>query len=78
MKRNRKTRERYKRLIKLSFAAVMLLGLCMLYAVAWSGYYNKAILQMPFYRRGNWKPDLFTDYGGIVYESCDLSSGGSH
>ena len=47
MKRNRKTRERYKRLIKLSFAAVMLLGLCMLYAVAWSGYYNKAILQMP-------------------------------
>lgn len=54
MKRDRKTRERYKRLIKLSFAAVMLLGLCMLYAVAWSGYYNKAILQMPFYRRGNW------------------------
>lgn len=54
MKRDRKTRERYKRLIKLSFAAVMLLGLCMLYAVAWSGYYNKAILQAPFYRRGNW------------------------
>lgn len=54
MKRDRKTRERYKRLIKLSFAAVMLLGLCMLYAIAWSGYYNKAILQMPFYRRGNW------------------------
>ena len=32
----------------------MLLGLCLLYAVVWSGYYNEAILQAPFYRRGNW------------------------
>lgn len=52
--RNGKTREQYKRLIKLSFAAVMLLGLCMLYASVWIGYYNNQILQMPFYRRGNW------------------------
>lgn len=52
--RNEKTREQYKRLIKLSFAAVMLLGLCMLYASVWIGYYNNQILQMPFYRRGNW------------------------
>lgn len=49
-----RTREQYKRLIKLSFAAVMLLGLCFLYGVTWIGYYNKHILQIPFYRRGNW------------------------
>lgn len=52
--KDRKIREQYKRLIKLSFAAVMLLGLCLLYAVVWSEYYNEAILQAPFYRRGNW------------------------
>lgn len=52
--KNRKTRERYKRLIKLSFAAVMLLGLCWGYHVVWSRYYNETVLQMPFYRRGIW------------------------
>ena len=52
--RDTKTKEQYKRLIKLSFATVMLLGLCLLYAVVWSGYYNETILQAPFYRRGNW------------------------
>lgn len=52
--RDIKTKEQYKRLIKLSFATVMLLGLCLLYAVVWSGYYNETILQAPFYRRGNW------------------------
>ena len=52
--RDSKIRERYKRLIKLSFAVIMLLGLCLLYAVVWSGYYNETILQAPFYRRGNW------------------------
>jgi len=38
----------------MAFAAVMLLGLCFLYGVTWIGYYNKFVLQMPFYRRGNW------------------------
>ena len=52
--KNRRTRERYKRLIKLSFAAVMLLGLCWGYGVVWNRYYNEAVLQMPFYRRGIW------------------------
>ena len=52
--RDTKTKEQYKRLIKLSFATVMLLGLGLLYAVVWSGYYNATILQAPFYRRGNW------------------------
>ena len=50
----KRNKEQYKRLIKLSFAAVMLLGLCFLYGVTWIGYYNKHILQIPFYRRGNW------------------------
>ncbi len=52
--KDRRTRERYKRLIKLSFAAVMLLGLCWGYGVVWNRYYNEAVLQMPFYRRGIW------------------------
>ena len=52
--KNRRTRERYKRLIKLSFAAVMLLGLCWEYHVVWNQYYNETVLQMPFYRRGIW------------------------
>lgn len=47
-------RERYKRLLKLTFGVVMLLGLCFLYAVIWIGYYNENLLQSPFYRRGNW------------------------
>lgn len=51
---DQKTREQYKRLIKMSFAAIMLLGLCLIYAIVWIEYYNDAILQMPFYRRGNW------------------------
>lgn len=49
-----KTKEQYKRLIKLTFAAVMILGLCTLYAFTWIGYYNRFVLQIPFYRRGNW------------------------
>lgn len=49
-----KTNEQYKRLIKLTFAAVMILGLCALYAFTWIGYYNRFVLQIPFYRRGNW------------------------
>lgn len=53
MNRNR-TRERYKRLIKLLFGAVMLLGLCALYGFTWIERYNKFVLQIPFYRRGNW------------------------
>lgn len=47
-------KEQYKRLVKLLFAAIMLLGLCSLYGVTWIGYYNKYVLQRSFYRRGNW------------------------
>lgn len=49
-------KERYKRLVKLSFAAVMLLGLCFLYGITWIGYYNRFVIQdqYRFYRRGNW------------------------
>lgn len=46
--------EKYKRLVKLLFSTVLILGLCMIYAVVWIGYYNKCIMQIPFYRRGNW------------------------
>ena len=52
--KNRRMREQYKRLIKLSFATAMLLGLCWMYGVVWNQYYNEEILQMPFYRRGIW------------------------
>ena len=49
-----KSYEKYKRLIKLLFAAVLLLMLVGIYGGAWIGYYNKMILQAPFFRRGNW------------------------
>lgn len=52
--KNRRMREQYKRLVKLSFATAMLLGLCWMYGVVWNQYYNEEILQMPFYRRGIW------------------------
>lgn len=51
---NINTREQYKRLVKLLFSAVMLLGLCVLYGITWIGYYNKFIFQFPFFRKGNW------------------------
>jgi len=50
----KKTNERYKRLIKLVFSSILLLGLCALYGATWMGYYNRFVLQIPFYRRGNW------------------------
>ena len=62
--RNLKTKEQYKRLIKLFFAAVMLIGLCLLYAAVWIGCYNDTILQMPFYRRGNWV--MILNYGILL------------
>lgn len=49
-----RTNERYKRLVKLLFSAVMLLGLCTLYGYTWICHYNASVLQLPFYRRGNW------------------------
>ncbi|MGL5435128.1 MAG: sugar transferase [Lachnospiraceae bacterium] len=48
------SREKYKRLIKLAFAFVMMAGLGLIYSAVWIGYYNKYILQEPFFRRGNW------------------------
>lgn len=48
------TKDQYKRLVKLFFSAVTVLGLCALYGITWIGYYNKYILQLPFYRKGNW------------------------
>jgi len=48
------SREKYKRLIKLMFSAVLVLGLGAIYAYVWIEYYNRYILQNPFFRRGNW------------------------
>lgn len=49
-----KIHEKYKRLVKLLFSSILIIGLTMIYAVVWIGYYNRYILQIPFYRRGNW------------------------
>ena len=51
-----RTKEQYKRLVKLAFATVMILGLCIMYGTVWIGYYNRFILQEAyrFFRRGNW------------------------
>lgn len=48
------SKEQYKRLVKLMFSSVLVVGLGLIYAYAWVGYYNRYILQDPFYRRGNW------------------------
>ena len=44
---------RYKRIIKVVSAAVILLLETMIYGYVWINYYNK-ILEFPFWRRGNW------------------------
>lgn len=49
-----KSKEKYKRLIKLLFSIVLMSGLVFIYSIIWLGYYNQYVLQIPFYRRGNW------------------------
>lgn len=53
---NLRAKEQYKRLVKLTFAAVMIVGLCIIYGVIWITYYNRFILQEQyrFFRKGNW------------------------
>lgn len=53
---NLRAKEQYKRLVKLTFAAVMIVGLCIIYGVIWIAYYNRFILQEQyrFFRKGNW------------------------
>lgn len=48
-----KIQGKYKKLIKLSFATVLLCLIVIIYHFVWSGYYNK-IIESPFWRRGNW------------------------
>jgi exopolysaccharide biosynthesis polyprenyl glycosylphosphotransferase len=48
------SREKFKRLIKLLFSTVLMAGLGGIYAFVWIGYYNRYVLQIPFFRRGNW------------------------
>ena len=45
--------EKYKRLIKLSFAAALVLVMSAVYGYIWINYYNR-IIWAPFWRRGNW------------------------
>ena len=49
-----KKREQFKRLIKFSFSFVAVLLVVGVYFVVWTGYYNKIIIEFPFWRRGNW------------------------
>lgn len=48
------SKEKYKRLIKLLFSTVLIFGLGLIYSGVWVGYYNQYVLQIPFFRRGNW------------------------
>lgn len=48
------SKEKYKRLIKLLFSSILIAGLGLIYSCVWVGYYNRYVLQVPFYRRGNW------------------------
>lgn len=54
--KQKRSYEKYKRLIKLLFSSVMVFGLSCIYAIVWVGYYNRYIIQrgFGFYRRGNW------------------------
>lgn len=56
MNYQKKTNEKYKRLVKMLFCSVTLLGLCAVFGVTWIGYYNKYVIQdgFGFFRRGNW------------------------
>ena len=45
---------KYKRLIKILFTGTMVLGLVSIYGYVWICYYNKYIIQIGFYKRGNW------------------------
>lgn len=47
-----KLQDKYKRLIKISFATVLMFVILLIYHFVWSGYYNKII--QAFWRRGNW------------------------
>ncbi len=59
-----KSYEKYKRLIKLLFSIVTLLLLVSVYGGVWIGYYNKEVLQAPFFRRGNWL--VIVLYGALL------------
>lgn len=59
-----KSYEKYKRLIKLLFSAVTLILLVGVYGCVWIGYYNKEVLQAPFFRRGNWL--VIVLYGALL------------
>ena len=51
-------RQKNKRTIQtidqVKFCRCYAYGFMLFYAVVWSEYYNETILQLPFYRRGNW------------------------
>lgn len=47
-----KLQDKYKRLVKISFAAILMFAILLIYHFVWSGYYNKVI--QAFWRRGNW------------------------
>lgn len=47
-------KDKYKRLWKMMFAAVLVIGMTCMYGYVWIGHYNKHILEFPFWRRGNW------------------------
>lgn len=49
-----KMQEKYKRLVKLLFSAVLTGLLVIVYAYVWTDYFNGEMLQAPFFRRGNW------------------------
>ena len=59
-----KSYEKYKRLIKLLFSAVTLILLVGVYGCVWIGYYKKEVLQVPFFRRGNWL--VIVLYGALL------------
>ena len=58
-----KNNERYKRLIKTCAAVIIVAVEVLLYWCVWTGYYNR-IIEIPFWRRGNWL--IVGLYGAIL------------
>lgn len=56
--------DKFKRLLKTVFSIVTILNFCIIYGVVWIGYYNKFVLQIPFFRKGNWV--IIALYGVLI------------
>lgn len=68
-----KTYEKYKRMIKWSFVAIMLVVLVAAYGHIWIEYYNGMMLERPYFRKGNWA--VIALYGIVLFLAMRIYGG---